>query len=129
MAQIIPNLIKHLMNDANVTAAFAHRITGDDVPAGQEYPYAYLWEVTPGQQYHMRGEAGRITMVQCDVVDDDILGADTNAEIIRNSLSGFRGSLGDMVVGYVFADTRSVPKDPDQQAYRRIIEINIGTNE
>lgn len=129
MAQIIPNLILHLMNDADVFAAFGNRITGKDVPDGQAYPYAYLWTVTGGQQYGHHGESGRIPMVQCDVIDDNEIDVDTCTELIRKSLSGFHGQLGQMNVGYVFVNVSEAPKEPDQVAFRNILEITVATNE
>jgi len=128
MAEVKSNIIKHLMNDASVFAVFGNRITGDDVPDGQTYPYAYLWIVTSPQQYHHGGDSVRTVLVQCDVISDTITGADDGAQLIKTSLSGFRGQMGSMNVGYCFVNFRDVPKDPDQRAYRRIIEIEIGTN-
>jgi len=116
------------MLNSTVTALFGHRITGDDVPVGQEYPYAYLWEVTSPRQYHHKGESGRIALVQCDVVDDDSAGVDLAKRTIIDALTGYKGMMGEVSVGYCFVNTASVPKDPEQQAYRRVLEINIATN-
>lgn len=129
MAEIIPAIIKHLNNDAAVFSFFGNRITGDDVPTDQAYPYAYLWEVTSPRQYHHGGTSGREVLVQCDVISNTILSVDEGKRIIETSLSGFKGMMGDVNVGRCFVTTRSIPKDPDQMTYRRVIEIEIGTND
>ncbi len=116
------------MADTSVYALFANRITGDDVPDGQAYPYAYLWEVTSPRQYHHGGPSGRVVLVQCDVISDTITGADEGKRVIETALSGFKGMMGDVSVGYCFVNTASIPKDADQIAYRRVLEIEIGTN-
>lgn len=117
------------MQNTTVTALFDHRITGDDVPDGQSYPYAYLWEVTSPQNYSHQGESGRVALVQCDVVSDTIIGADEAKRTIKTALDGYRGMMGEVSVGYCFVSTASVPKDPDQKAYRRILEITLATND
>ena len=128
MAEIIPNILAFLNNNESVKSVFANRITGDDVPDGQAYPYAYMWEVTSPQQYHFTGKSGRIVLVQCDVIDDDSAGVDLAKRTIFDALSGYKGQMGDVKVGRCFVSEASVPKDPDQKSYRRILEIEIGTN-
>jgi len=126
--ELIPNIITFLMLNPTVTTLFDRRITGDDVPDGQTYPYAYLWEVTSPQNYNHQGESGRVALVQCDVVSDTIIGADEAKRTIKSALSGYRGMMGDVNVGFCFVNEASVPKDADQKAYRRILELTLGTN-
>ena len=127
--EIIPNILTFLMLNTTVTALFGHRITGDDVPDGQTYPYAYMWEVVSPTQHHYKGGAGRIALIQCDVIDDDIAGVDLAKRTLFDALDGYKGMMGNVNVGYCFVNTASVPKDPDQQSYRRILEINVATND
>lgn len=129
MAEIIPNIITFLNNNATVFAFFANRITGDDVPDGQIYPYAYLWEVTSPQQYHHGGTSGRTALIQCDIVSDSQSQADEGKRVLFDALSGYKGMMGSVNVGYCFVVARSIPKDPDQLAYRRILELELGTND
>jgi hypothetical protein len=126
--ELIPSIIAFLMQNSAVTALLDHRITGDDVPDGQTYPYAYLWEVTSPQNYSHQGESGRVALVQCDVVSDTIIGVDEAKRTIKSALSGYRGMMGDVNVGFCFVNEASVPKDPDQKAYRRILELTLATN-
>jgi len=105
MAEMIPNIITFLMQNTSVYAFFANRITGDDVPDGQAYPYAYLWEVTSPQQYHYAGKAGREVLIQCDVISDTITGADEGKRILNDVLSGYKGMMGSVNAGYCFVDS------------------------
>jgi hypothetical protein len=116
------------MLNPTVTALFDHRITGDDVPDGQSYPYAYMWEPNSNRIYTHQGAGGREVLVQCDVVSDTIIGVDLAKRTLEDALTGYRGMMGEVMVGKCEVNTVSVPKDPDQKAYRRILEINIGTN-
>lgn len=116
------------MLNPTVTALFDHRITGDDVPDGQTYPYAYMWEPNSSRMYTYNGAGGREVLVQCDVVSDTIIGADEAKRTIEDALTGYRGMMGDVMVGKCFVNTVDVPKDADQKAYRRILELTIGTN-
>lgn len=129
MAEVKQALIKHLMNDAAVFAAFGNRITSDRIPDGQTYPHARLWVVTAPQDYHMQGESVRRPLVQIDIYDDDVTGADTNTELIRASLSGFRGQMGSLNAGHVFVNSGPGDWNAEVRNYRRILEVRLGTND
>ena len=128
MAEIKQAVIIHLNNDPTVHAAFAHRITADKIPDGQTYPHARLWVVTSPQQYTMQGEGGHEVMVQIDVFDDDLAGADANTELIKASLSGFRGQMGSVNAGHVFVSRGPGTWNEEARNFRRILEVKIGTN-
>jgi len=126
--ELIPNIITFLMLNPTVTALFDHRITGKDVPDGQTYPYAYLWEPNSNRMYTYNGAGGREVLIQCDVVSDTIISCDEAKRTLEDALTGYRGMMGEVMVGKCFVNTVDVPKDPDQQAYRNVLEITIGTN-
>lgn len=134
MADVKVAIIKHLMLNTAVVAAFGNRIWADRIPdlAGggpQPYPHARVWVVTSPQMYSHAGESGRTALVQVDVFDDDVAGGDANTEIIRAALSGYRGMMGTLNAGHVFV--RSVAGSWDEVArnYRRIVEVEVGTND
>jgi hypothetical protein len=126
--ELIPNIITFLMQNPTVTALFDHRITGIDVPDGQTYPYAYLWEPNSNRIYTHQGAGGREVLVQLDVVSDTIISCDEAKRTLEDALTGYRGMMGEVSVGKCFVNTTSVPKDADQKAYRNILEITIGLN-
>lgn len=133
MAEVKTSMIKHLMNTPAVFAAFANRIWADripDVPGGgaQPYPHARLFVVAAPRDYHYQGEGARQPLVQIDVFDDDVAGADTNADLIRAALSGFRGQMGSMNVGFVFVNAGPGTWDETTRNYRRILEARLATN-
>jgi len=116
------------MQNTTVTALFDHRITGKDVPDGQAYPYAYLWEPNSNRMYTHNGAGGREALVQCDIVSDTVIGVDEAKRTLESALTGYRGMMGEVNIGKCFVNTVDIPKDPDQRAYRSILEITIGTN-
>jgi hypothetical protein len=126
--EIIPNILTFLMLNTTVTAFFGHRITGKDVPDGQAYPYAYMWEITSPNQHTHQGRAGRVALIQCDVVSDTESSVDEGKRTLLDALDSYHGMMGEINVGRCFVNTRDVPKDPDQNAYRDVLEIEIATN-
>jgi len=125
--EIVPNIITFLMQNSTVTALFDHRVTGKDV-TDMTYPYAYLWEVSSPQQHTHQGRSGRVALIQCDVVSDTPTGADLAKRTLFDALDSYHGMMGELSVGYCFVNSRDIPKDPEQQSYRNILEIEIATN-
>lgn len=130
MASVITAIIKHLMNNADVYAAFGNRITAEKIPDKQAFPCAALWVVTAPRNYTHQGPAARVPMVQIDVLDDDQLGADANSLLIENALSGYRGMLGSEIsTGLVSVNRGPDMWNPDDRNYRRILEVTVRTND
>jgi len=117
------------MNDSAVFAAFANRITADKLPDIVTYPCARVWVVVNPQSYQLAGENGRAVLAQIDVYDDDIAGADANVELIRSSLSGFQGQMGNVNVGRAFVRNVAGVWNAEAKNYHRILEVEIGTND
>lgn len=130
MAEVKVAIIKHLMNTPAVFAAFGNRIKSEFIKEDNiAYPYAVLWVVTSPNQYGHQGQSGRKPFVQIDVFDDDETGADANALLIENALSGYRGAMGSLTAGHVFVNRGPDMWNPTERNYRRIIEVTIGTND
>jgi hypothetical protein len=134
MAEIVPAIIAHCANNTAVTAAFGNRIRGDrlmDKPGGgaQTYPYAILTDITTGNLYTHQGGAGRVVMVQVDVYDDSPTDADTNAELIRSLFDAHKGMIGTINAGMVKARRVSGKWDEGLRSSRRILEIEVKTND
>ena len=110
-------------------AAFANRITPDTLPSGQTYPCARVLQVGTDQRYHFKGESGRKALIQIDVYDDDLLGADANAEIVRAAFSGYKGMIGSIDAGMVKARIVSGSWNEVARNFHRILEIEISTND
>jgi hypothetical protein len=129
VAEVKQAVIRHLMNTPVVVTAFANRITADKIPDNQTYPHARVWVVTSPQGYHHQGESGRQPLVQIDVFDDDVAGADTYTELIRSALSGYRGMMGSLNAGAVFVNPVSGMWNEETRSYRRILEVRVLTND
>lgn len=112
-----------------VLTAFAHRIHPDTLPdpiAG--YPCARVLQVGTDQRYNYQGESGRKVMAQIDVYDDDIAGADANAEIMRSAFSGYKGRMGNIDAGMVEARIVSGSWNAEARNHHRIIEVLVSTS-
>jgi len=102
MSDIPSSLRTYLRTVTAVSTAFGNRIAVLKVPDGTTYPFAVIRTVSDPAFYTQDGEALRETIVQIDVFDDDALGAQTNAGLIRAALTGHSGTMGDYTVGAVF---------------------------
>jgi hypothetical protein len=81
------------------------------------------------QRYHFQGESGRKVLVQFDIYDDDIAGADGNAELVRNVFSGYKGHMGNVNAGMVTAKLVSGEWNETARNFHRLIEIMVNTND
>ena len=121
--------IAHCKASAEVYAAFANRITPDRIPDGQAYPHARIRQIGQTQGYHTTGESQRGHLLQIDMYDDDLTGANANAEILRAAFSGYMGVMGSMSTGRVKARIVSTNWNETARNYWRIIEVEIPTND
>jgi hypothetical protein len=122
-------VISHCNASETILAAFAHRITQDTIPDGQAYPHARVRQIGQTQAYHTQGESQRGHLLQIDVYDDDITGANANAEIIRPAFSGYMGMMGNMLTGRVKARIVLSNNDETTRKYWRVIDVVIPTND
>lgn len=127
--EIITSMIKHFMNDADVTAVFGHRITGDRIPDTTSYPCARLRLITSPLSYSHGGDHTRTALVQIDVYSDSESDVDTGKEVIRDSIDGYRGAMGNMDIGYCFINYGPGQYDETMRRYWRVLEARIATNE
>jgi hypothetical protein len=127
--EVITSLISHLMNDADVTAVFGRRITGDRIPDSPSYPCARLRLITSPLSHSHSGNHTRTALVQIDVYSDSESDVDTGKEVIHDSLDGYRGMMGSMDIGYCFVNYGAGQYDETLRRYWRILEARIATND
>ena len=121
-------VIAHCSASSAIVAAFANRITPDTIPDGQAYPHARVRQIGGTQDYHTTGESQRGHLLQIDVYDDDLIGANANAEIIRAAFSGYMGMMGNMLTGRVQARITLSNWNETARNFWRVIEVTIPTN-
>jgi hypothetical protein len=121
-------VIAHCVATGTVLTAFANRITPDTIPDGQAYPHARVRQIGQWQDYHTTGESQRGHLLQIDVYDDDLIGANANAEIIRAAFSGYMGMMGNMLTGRVQARITLSNWNETARNFWRVIEVTIPTN-
>ena len=130
MVNLMTSLVSHLNNDAAVFAEFGNRITVDKIPDKQKYPYARLFKVANPQQYHLQGYGGQTALIQVDIYGETQSSVDDGMELIYNSLSGYRGVMGEMSVGRCFVNNvAGLGWDPETRTYHRILEVDLGTSD
>lgn len=129
MTSILPSVIAHLNNDADVVSTFGHRITAERIPDDQAYPNGRIWTVSTPYQYHLLGASNRRAVLQVDLYGETQSTLDAGLDAVRSALSGFRGQVGDLDVGYCFVKTVSTDWDTDTRTYHRILEVELGTND
>lgn len=61
--------------------------------------------------------------------DDDEAGANTNSELLRSILDGYKGMIGDVDAGMVKASLGPQSWDATIRNYWRIVELEIMTND
>lgn len=128
MAEIKTAVVAHCNQNAAIFAAFGNRITPDKIPDKQVLPHACVRQIGNDQRYHLKGEAGRKALIQIDVFDSSLTGADSNAELLRAAFSGFRGQMGAIDAGMVKANITG-RWDEEARNFRRLIELEISTND
>jgi hypothetical protein len=130
MADIETSARTFLRQNAAVLAAFGERIYIDKVPDkigdNTVYPFAKISTVLDPPTYTQDGESTRLTLLQIDVYDKEVLDCKTNSELIRAAFTGYRGLMGEIEVGRVFVRNFSGNWQPDARHVRRINEIEIG---
>lgn len=122
-------VIAHCNATAAIVTAFANRITPDIIPDNQAYPHARVRQIGGTQGYHTTGEGQRGHLLQIDMYDDDLAGANANAEIIRAAFSGYMGMMGGMLTGRVQAKIVQSNWNETARNFWRIIEVEIPTND
>jgi len=129
MGEIKQAMIAHLNATAKVFAVFGNRITPDNVPDNQVYPFARLKVISSPRAYTHDVKPTRTILLQVDVYSDTSNGADTARDTIKDALSGYRGMIGDVDAGYVFVDNGLEMWQPEDRNYWRVLEVRIGTND
>lgn len=122
-------VIKFLMSNSAVFAAFANRITVDKIPDKQTFPNARIWSVGGKNLYHHAGASGGKVLLQIDVYAETAESADTNTSLVTTAMSGYKGMMGDMYVGMCKVTRPSGGYNPDLRMNHRMFEAEIGINE
>jgi hypothetical protein len=129
MTELIPSILAHLNQRSDVTDTFGYRLTGDKIPDEQDYPHGRLWIVSTPYQYHLLGESGRRALVQIDLFGETQASLDAGVSAIRSALSGYRGMMGDIDVGYCFIRNLMGNWDVNTRKYHRVLEVEFATND
>jgi len=129
MADLEASVVSFALLDADVLSALGSRFYVDKVPDKPGKPFAKLSQVSPDQRYTQDGYAGRVVLLQLDVYDDDKARCNSTAESVKARFDGYRGMMGDIKVGRCWCKDVRGEWPPDARNFRRILELEIGTND
>lgn len=130
MADAKVALIAFCNLNAEIFAVFGNRITADRIPDNQLFPNARVTQISSPNNYLMSGgRGGRKVKLQVDVYADSVSSADSSASILETSLSGYKGQMGSMNVGYLFVKNINGDWNEATRDTHRILELEIGTND
>jgi len=84
------------MADNDIRDRVSDRIYSGRVPENAIYPNIILTTISTNRQYSVGGEADILSsIVQCHIHGDTVGDVDDIAELVRNRISGYRGTAGD----------------------------------
>jgi hypothetical protein len=116
--------------NAAVYALFGNRITAHTIPDGQLYPHARVMVVSNVPSYsHDKRVCGRKIRLQVDVYAETLTSADASMAALETAFSGYKGMLGQLEAGYVFAKQVNGDWNENTRMEHRILELEIGTND
>jgi hypothetical protein len=98
MTFILKDIRDRLETSTNIANEFGERIYADTAPQNAVYPFILLSDLSAQPEYYLEGEVGTHTsQIQVDVWTDGTGGkqkANELGELVRNRLSGYRGTIG-----------------------------------
>lgn len=133
MADIEANIITFLSAQAGVQAIFGSSpsriyVERKDPAITTTYPYAILRTVTQAPDYAHDGSLPDSGLYQIDVYSDSKPTVNSGEAAISAELSGYSGSMGTATVGASFIEDVRGDFEPDDQNFRRSIDVSITQN-
>ena len=115
--------------DTDIAAAISTRWFVDFIPDDAVYPLVKMSQVANAPRYSHSGNSGRVVTFQADIYADDKAGANSTAESVLERFDAYKGVVGSVTAGYIWARDVRGEWSPETRKFRRIVEIEIGTND
>lgn len=128
MAEIKTAVIAILNQTPSVFALFGNRIWADKLEDSPTYPCGRVWLVANDDIHTLTHKSHSNALVQLDLYDDDILGADAGADAVVKALDGWKGSSNGVDIKIIFAALKRGLYNEVVRKYQRIIELEISAN-
>lgn len=132
MTFILRDIRDRLEASSNIANEFGERIYADVAPQSVTYPFILLSDLSGQPEYALDGEVGtHISQIQVDVWTDGTGGkqkANELGELVRNRLSGYRGTIGDGAYGTIRMirnDTTAPPPLEGSSEHRRRVSMDF----
>jgi len=117
------------LQDAAIVAEIGARFYVKKVPDNAEHPFVLLRSIDDDQLYTMTDFSGHIGLFQLDVFDISQSACEALAESLFSRFAGYSGVMGEVTVGYSFAEKKMGEWSPDDRHFRRVLEIRIASND
>lgn len=114
--------------DPNIATAFGERFYVDRVPDEVGNPFAKLSLIAPDVTYHHKGRSGNVQLFQLDIYDSSKSSCNTSSDLIIARFDGYRGLMGEITVGRIWARIVRGDFAETTRLFRRIIEMEVATN-
>lgn len=131
MTFILKDIRDRLEASTAIANEFGERIYADVAPQNVAYPFILLSDLSAQPEYALSGEASAHTsQIQVDVWTDGTGGkqkANELGELVRNRLSGYRGTIGSGAYGtirQIRSDTTAPPPLEGSDQHRRRVSID-----
>lgn len=135
MTYLSKDISDHLKGSIAIVDAFSNRIFPEVIPQGARssaFPAVVINDLTNEPEYVLSGEAGtHISVIQIDVWTDGTGGkgkANELSELIRNRLSGYKGTFGSGVWGsarLIRNDSLAAPPVDGSDLHRRRVSMDF----
>jgi len=121
-------LYAYLSLHAPLTALVATRVYPSIAPSSAAFPYVTVQRLAVASLYHMGGASATFdTLVQVDCWSLSAIEAQQVAQVIRQSLDGFRGTWDGLEVDGVFVENELDDAEPADDGSQRIFYRTILT--
>ena len=122
---ILHDVIKFLNSDPDIENAFGNMIQQVKIQDEPDLPFAVIQQVNTPQQTMMSGQGKRRYILQISIYDETINDIKTNGDLIENKLKGYRGTMGNGSVGFVFIRNDVIRWQSERRHYTRQLDVEI----
>jgi hypothetical protein len=116
---------KFFIANIALTPTFGDRYHLNKLPDTPQYPCVRETTITDAPKYHHQGVGPQKTTIQLDVIHTDKVSCNVAADKIIDTLSGYRGTVGDYRVR-IFVKNVPSSWESELRYFRRILEMEIG---
>jgi len=115
--------------DDSITADIGERWFVDFIPDEATYPLVKMSQITAPNRHSHQGNSGRVALLQCDIYAETKAACNATAQLIINRFDSYKGMIGDIKAGYVWAYDVRGEWVQSIRKFVRVVELEIATND